>query len=943
MFHTENLCYNCFHEKNLTGVCPYCGYDNSESMDKYPTAIKEGSILNGQYIVGRVLGQGGFGITYLALDHQLNIKVAIKEYLPDGMATRFPGTTHVSVYVGEKLDNFNYGAERFLDEARVLAKFIGNKNIVGVKSYFKENNTAYFVMDYIEGISFKSYIKNHGGKIDYPDAMRVLVPVMDALALVHQEGIIHRDVTPDNIYITKDNEVKLLDFGSARYSLGDKSKSLDVILKAGYAPKEQYIRRGKQGSYTDIYSLAACFYASITGYLPPEALERMENDEIVELSTRGFRIPQQMENAIMKGLEVRAEDRFQSIEQFKAAIVGNITELYPLAQTAQEISKPTHELIEPVQKLIDSAKAPIKTNQNQLETIQNYETSAPVIEVRDKQKQMKAAGFMQPPIILSQASNLSEKYKQNIVKVEENVTGHNVAEHNLTESNAAENNVAGQIVTEDNIHSEQAALPSTIQTNAVIKFLQNKRNRIITSAACVILVVLLIGITILNNLKEDTTIITSSEGQGSKEADIHVGQADNTNQPEEIEPIEVVVGFELAESDSATVEFSEQLDSALFELSKKLSIPFKLRQVYSEDELYTVTQESYISNKRSICFGYFDSDVLDVTTSYGSIVKQSMNLEEGYFVITGVEEGVASEIVNELDTILADNIVLVKNDMEIDSLVVEKTETDQVNSDNTAESETITGEAAAAQVDVEKAADEKTAADKVAVDKTAAAEVATNKATTAKADAEKATKENAAAEIVAAEKAKAAKVAAENAAAAKAAAEKDTADKAAAERAVTAQKAADKAAAEQAAAEKEAAEKAAAEKAAAERAAADRAAAEKAAAERAAAERAAAEKAAAEKAAAEKAAAEKAAAEKAAAEKAAEEEAAKYITCSNCNGTGIAKCYRCDGTGYFVRDGNVYINADGYISRGRIGDPCNMAHTETKTCSVCNGTGKVHE
>ena len=943
MFHTENLCYNCFHEKNLTGVCPYCGYDNSESMDKYPTAIKEGSILNGQYIVGRVLGQGGFGITYLALDHQLNIKVAIKEYLPDGMATRFPGTTHVSVYVGEKLDNFNYGAERFLDEARVLAKFIGNKNIVGVKSYFKENNTAYFVMDYIEGISFKSYIKNHGGKIDYPDAMRVLVPVMDALALVHQEGIIHRDVTPDNIYITKDNEVKLLDFGSARYSLGDKSKSLDVILKAGYAPKEQYIRRGKQGSYTDIYSLAACFYASITGYLPPEALERMENDEIVELSTRGFRIPQQMENAIMKGLEVRAEDRFQSIEQFKAAIVGNITELYPLAQTAQEISKPTHELIEPVQKLIDSAKAPIKTNQNQLETIQNYETSAPVIEVRDKQKQMKAAGFMQPPIILSQASNLSEKYKQNIVKVEENVTGHNVAEHNLTESNAAENNVAGQIVTEDNIHSEQAALPSTIQTNAVIKFLQNKRNRIITSAACVILVVLLIGITILNNLKEDTTIITSSEGQGSKEADIHVGQADNTNQPEEIEPIEVVVGFELAETDSAAVELSEKFDSALFELSKKLSIPFKLRQVYSEDELYTVTQESYISNKRSICFGYFDSDVLDVTTSYGSIVKQSMNLEEGYFVITGVEEGVASEIVNELDTILADNIVLVKNDMEIDSLVVEKTETDQVNSDNTAESETITGEAAAAQVDVEKAADEKTAADKVAVDKTAAAEVATNKATTAKADAEKATKENAAAEIVAAEKAKAAKVAAENAAAAKAAAEKDTADKAAAERAVTAQKAADKAAAEQAAAEKEAAEKAAAEKAAAERAAADRAAAEKAAAERAAAERAAAEKAAAEKAAAEKAAAEKAAAEKAAAEKAAEEEAAKYITCSNCNGTGIAKCYRCDGTGYFVRDGNVYINADGYISRGRIGDPCNMAHTETKTCSVCNGTGKVHE
>jgi len=302
---------------------------------KYPLALPHGSILNGQYIVGRVLGQGGFGITYLALDHTLKTKVAVKEFLPEGMATRMPGTTLVSAYSGEREENFSYGMERFLDEARVLAKFLGNRNIVGVRCYFNENGTAYFAMDYIEGISFKSYIKNQGGRVSWEDAQRVLLPVMDALAAVHREGIIHRDVTPDNIYITKDDEIKLLDFGSARYSLGDKSKSLDVILKTGYAPKEQYTRRGRQGPYTDVYSLAACFYAALTGYLPPESLERMEEDNLVPPSTRGVRLPSYAEEAIMKGLEVNAPDRFQRMEEFKAAITGTpCTEAPPTWQEA---------------------------------------------------------------------------------------------------------------------------------------------------------------------------------------------------------------------------------------------------------------------------------------------------------------------------------------------------------------------------------------------------------------------------------------------------------------------------------------------------------------------------------------------------------------------------------------------------------------------------------
>nr|WP_325256530.1 leucine-rich repeat domain-containing protein [uncultured Oscillibacter sp.] len=316
----KHLCYNCFQERpEGDGPCPCCGFDLLENQQKYPTALRAGTVLNSRYIVGRVLGQGGFGITYLALDTQLDAKVAIKEFMPGELATRVDGTT-VSVLAESKTEAFTYGAERFQEEARTLAKFIGHPNIAGVSSYFDENDTSYFVMDYIEGISFKTYIANHGGKVSVEDACNVMIPVLQALTAVHAEGFIHRDVTPDNIYITKDGMVKLLDFGSARYSIGDKSKSLDVILKVGYAPKEQYIRRSRQGPYIDVYSCAACFYAAITGYLPPESLERLDKDELVPISQLGIDIPEYLDKAILKGLAVQPEDRFQSAAEFLEAI-----------------------------------------------------------------------------------------------------------------------------------------------------------------------------------------------------------------------------------------------------------------------------------------------------------------------------------------------------------------------------------------------------------------------------------------------------------------------------------------------------------------------------------------------------------------------------------------------------------------------------------------------
>ena len=345
----QNLCYNCFAQLQQTGgECPYCGFDPSDNAEKYPLALPMGCVLAGRYLVGRVLGQGGFGITYLAFDWRLQMKVAVKEFLPAEIARR-TGLT-VSVTMQGRQEAFDYGLERFQDEARTLARFIGTPNIASTIDFFDENGTSYFVMEYIEGISFKNYIANHGGRVSVEEAYRVLCAVLQALTVVHGAGLVHRDVTPDNIYISKNGTVKLLDFGSARYSLGDKSHSLDVILKVGYAPKEQYIRRSRQGPFTDVYSAAACFYAAVTGFLPPESLERLEEDTLLSLTQAGVPVPAWLDQAILKALAVRAEDRYQTAEEFLRAIEGR-----PLTEPVRPSEKTG--LRERIQTELDRRKA----------------------------------------------------------------------------------------------------------------------------------------------------------------------------------------------------------------------------------------------------------------------------------------------------------------------------------------------------------------------------------------------------------------------------------------------------------------------------------------------------------------------------------------------------------------------------------------------------------
>ncbi len=308
------LCEKCFLplQSNKT-TCKHCF--SGKNTDKYPTALPEGTILSGRYIVGKVLGKGGFGITYLCYDSKQDKRVAIKEYLPDALTHRNTGETQVSAYDGEKKDYFLKGAKKFFEEAKLVSRFNGNPNIIGVYEFFYENNTAYFVMEYLDGTDFKTYITENGGKLNENQVAFAADKMCDALIIVHSMGVLHRDISPDNIFICENGNIKLIDFGAARQVLGEASKSLSVILKQGFAPLEQYQKHGNQGPWTDIYALGASLYYALTGKVIDDAMTRL-SDDTLELNG----ISPEFAAVIKKMLAIKTEDRYQSAVELKQAI-----------------------------------------------------------------------------------------------------------------------------------------------------------------------------------------------------------------------------------------------------------------------------------------------------------------------------------------------------------------------------------------------------------------------------------------------------------------------------------------------------------------------------------------------------------------------------------------------------------------------------------------------
>lgn len=316
----EERCFSCFALRDKSSVCGVCGVD-AQAFSQSPAALPAGTLLNNQYIIGKVLGQGGFGITYLGWDRALNLKVAIKEYFPSQWASRDQSNSSVSVHSNEAAQSFQSGLEKFSEEGRTLARFHNHPGIVSVLSFFRQNNTGYLVMSFVDGITFKEYLAQQvDGRISPEVAVRVLMPVMDALCEVHEAGVLHRDISPDNIYITKSGQVKLLDFGAARFALIEDKKSLSVIYKPGFAPPEQYMSEGNQGRWTDVYALAATLYLAITGVTPAQSVERFYRDELQPPSALGVRIQPHVEAALMRALTVDFTERFQTMREFQQAL-----------------------------------------------------------------------------------------------------------------------------------------------------------------------------------------------------------------------------------------------------------------------------------------------------------------------------------------------------------------------------------------------------------------------------------------------------------------------------------------------------------------------------------------------------------------------------------------------------------------------------------------------
>ena len=323
-------CPNCF-AAGLDANCKFCGWQ--PGLGNPSPALAHGVVLDGRYRIGRVLGHGGFGITYLAWDDNLHLQLAIKEYLPRDSATRAPDRMSLAIFSGAAEEQFAYGLDRFLEEARSLARYDQHPGIVTVKNFFRAHGTGYCVMEYVEGITLRRYLEQQpGGRISVADALKLLMPVADALKAVHKEGLLHRDIAPDNIYLTQDGRVKLLDFGAARFAAGEHSKSLSVILKPGYAPEEQYRTRGKQGPWTDVYGLGATLYRAITGQVPPDSLDRLDQDELVPPSALGVVIQPAQEAHLLKALAVKAERRWQNMEQLQEGWRSGNASLLPLVR-----------------------------------------------------------------------------------------------------------------------------------------------------------------------------------------------------------------------------------------------------------------------------------------------------------------------------------------------------------------------------------------------------------------------------------------------------------------------------------------------------------------------------------------------------------------------------------------------------------------------------------
>ena len=358
-------CPGCMKLKMSSPVCEHCGFDERTANASHQLPV--GTVLKEQYRIGKVLGQGGFGITYLGWDLYLDIPLAIKEYYPNGLVMRESAVgLDVLSCEGEGSSRFLQNKDRFLREAKMLARFSQMPEIVQVKNFFLANNTAYIAMEYVEGITLKRYVKNSGGTLTAEETLKLLQPVIRALGKVHKTGLIHRDISPDNIMMLPNGDVKLLDFGAGRdvgsAMVGQNlTSSTESILKPGYAPIEQYQKRGNLGPWTDVYALCGTIYFCLTGEVPPDAPERMLEFDGEGLFTEITGLSDPQREALEQGMAIRTDQRTASMEELYCKLYEEKPQNEPKAPSRQVVLDPVPE----PEKKLPEQKEPAKPVQKQ--------------------------------------------------------------------------------------------------------------------------------------------------------------------------------------------------------------------------------------------------------------------------------------------------------------------------------------------------------------------------------------------------------------------------------------------------------------------------------------------------------------------------------------------------------------------------------------------------
>lgn len=374
-------CPNCFAVLNHNTICSNCNTDITK-IKTYDMALETFTVLNDRYLLGKVLGKGGFGITYLAQDISTGRRCCIKEYMPSEFARRCSDGVNIVPIgnTGQAVHIYEHGRNRFIEEASTLNMLQSNGTVVDITDFFQQNNTAYFVMEYLDGVSMKRLTAQHGGKLPVEVGRKILEIVGVALIDVHDKNMLHRDISPENILITKNMAVKLIDFGAARDYIKAQDNGMSVLLKVGYAPPEQYSTNGAHGPWSDIYALAATFYTSVSGQKLMDSMFVMQGMKQPQLKELNCGVDDRTSDVIAKAMEIDYRKRYQNMREFLHALGTDINNVRNYIGTDEDVQfSQSGHTAETVLVVEDNVK--VNGNIEDSHIVEPVKEKKPVIEV----------------------------------------------------------------------------------------------------------------------------------------------------------------------------------------------------------------------------------------------------------------------------------------------------------------------------------------------------------------------------------------------------------------------------------------------------------------------------------------------------------------------------------------------------------------------------------